>query len=78
MRNARTVEFVVRGGGNFPIDMLRYDSCYPKSERDSGLIESEGRREVTLESAGRFAPSHGRWESFLWRVVKVNGEWVTS
>lgn len=28
----------VNFGFNFPIDMLRYDGCFPASEEDSGII----------------------------------------
>ncbi len=31
---------IIRGNGPFPIDMLRYDSCYPLREKDAGKIES--------------------------------------
>lgn len=30
----------VSGRGRFPVDMFRYDHCFPASEADSGLIES--------------------------------------
>lgn len=29
---------VVEGRGEFPIDMMRYDSCCPATEMDSGII----------------------------------------
>lgn len=28
----------VKGRGGFPIDMLRYAACYPRTEEDSGTI----------------------------------------
>jgi hypothetical protein len=31
-------KFFVQGQGHFPIDMLRYDACFPASEHDSALI----------------------------------------
>lgn len=33
------VEVIVVGSGHFPLDMLRYDSCFPASESDAYLIE---------------------------------------
>lgn len=65
----------------FPIDMLRYDSCFPLTEDDSHMIEravrgdSDPRAPILL--ARRFAdsydakdwrPSTDRWESFGWRI----------
>lgn len=31
----RQITFDVRGTGAFPVDMLRYDACWPASEADS-------------------------------------------
>lgn len=66
-------EFTVEGCGPFPIDMLRYDSCWPKSERyDSSNIagaHDRGRRRVVLITADDAAPTPDRWESFGWRYV---------
>lgn len=68
-------EFTVVGKGEFPFDMLRYDSCWPKSEtRDAAMLAPyrkgeayrEGRR-ITL--VGLREPTEGRWESFGWRVL---------
>ncbi len=73
-------DFTVEGSGPFPFDMLRYDSCYPVSEaQDSsklGMYQKD-RREVTLRCRGGSkedvarAPTTGRWNSFLWGIVKV-------
>ena len=71
-------KFTVRGGGPFPIDMLRYDGCHPASESDSARIENSdgrGQRDVTLvghTDPDRTYPSRERWESFTWKVVKVH------
>jgi hypothetical protein len=62
----------VRGSGEFPWDMLRYDMCGPKTEEDSyKLRTSEEVRTVTLR---RFSPSgkpatEDRWRSFGWQVL---------
>jgi hypothetical protein len=71
-------KLVVRGRGSFPIDMLRYDGCWPYNETDSHLIqqdpysEPKDERTVTLKTHGdrRWSPSVLRWKSFGWTVVK--------
>ena len=76
MPGQRLHEFTVRGRTSFPIDMLRYDSCWPKSEaRDSVAITAsfqrikgvKEERQVTL--TGLREPTEGRWESFGWKVA---------
>jgi hypothetical protein len=68
--------FTVEGSGSFPIDMLRYDACWPQSERyDTPAIqqdpfsEPKKRRRVVLVTDNPSAPTVGRWESFTWKVV---------
>ncbi len=68
----------VKGSGTFPLDMLRYDRACPATERDSGLMEAEGVREVDVlvhsvnpRKYERDVPTVARWESFGWKVVKV-------
>jgi hypothetical protein len=64
---------VVEGRGQFPVDMLRYDSAFPHREEDSAMCKPEHRerRRVVLcrrgvnESSG----SAARWSSFGWAVV---------
>lgn len=69
------VEFTVVGWGEFPIDMLRYDGCFPLTEKDTAAMAEQGTREVTLNKtlnrhhATNWSPTAGRWESFGW-VVK--------
>lgn len=72
-------KFQVTGSYAFPTDMLRYDACYPESERmDSAAIDAANRHEngpftVTLisenEMVVRRGPTDGRWRSFGWQVV---------
>jgi hypothetical protein len=63
----------------FPIDMLRYDSCWPETEQDSVEISATLFRwsdplhqrtgtPVNLYSA-HTPPTPERWETFGWRVV---------
>lgn len=71
----RTYTFHVLGRGPFPIDMLRYDMCRPKSESDSATIvrsflPRDGQeRRVTL--VGPKAPTEFRWGSFGWALESV-------
>lgn len=70
--------FHVMGTGQFPIDMLRYDECWPKDEFDSQLIEGEPffdehtrnelPRTINLVSDYVGAPTIRRWKSRGWTV----------
>jgi len=60
----------------FPMDMLRYDRCYPLTERDAREIErstelTESRREIVimLQSNDR-SPTADRWDSRGWKVTR--------
>lgn len=63
-------EFTVRGAGEFPFDMLRYDECYPKTGDDVASMLASRRREVTLITHRRFGPTSNRWASFMWSVTR--------
>lgn len=69
MREFDYREFTVKGNGMFPIDMLRYDNCWPATSEDAAKLAGRGPREVTLGTRNRTAPTVGRWPSFMWRVV---------
>lgn len=67
----------VEGGGEFPIDMMRYDRCWPATEADSGYSYSPirggaaGLRTVRVQahSGTKANPfTAGRWQSFGWRI----------
>jgi len=65
-------QYEVHGFGMFPMDMLRYDTCWPAdSEAVSRMITSRGhaeeRRTVALRSYSR--PTLDRWTSFGWIVL---------
>jgi hypothetical protein len=77
MRN-KTIHFTVAGTGRFPIDMLRYDGCYPLEGKDAAKIENSfdlqarremGRYEVELVTHSPNGPTIERWNSFMWGVV---------
>lgn len=72
--------FKVNGKGLFPMDMLRYDRCYPAGpesvaaivQRTSadGLSQPERRDAVLchVTSDRHWKPEDGRWTSFGWEV----------
>ena len=81
--------FTVRGSGEFPLDMLRYDNCVAATPEDQQKIDwkygddhPEGtgvhyRREVKLIStfnSKHERPTAGRWASFTWAISKVEGD----
>jgi hypothetical protein len=68
--------FKVIGDGRFPLDMLRYDACYPVTTNDALAIGTQfpfrkptESRTVLLRTNAENAPTIGRWESFGWRVI---------
>lgn len=72
MRQRRFVEvfFLVRGSGDFPVDMLRYDACCPATEADSYMLERRDLRAILMR---RFSPdgrpgNEARWKSFGWEA----------
>ena len=72
-------KFTVKGNGAFPVDMLRYDGCFPRTTEDAIKLCADShdrleRREVTLimpvDSKDRM-PTTGRWNSFCWTVSNI-------
>lgn len=51
----------IMGSGEFPLDMLRYDSCSPATEEDSGIIRS------TFAGVGWY----GNWCVLVKKVLRV-------
>ena len=69
------IPFQVKGTGQFPIDMLRYDLCWPATGSDSTDIENSGRPSTTLhriDLRGLKVPTAIRWASFGWEVVQAS------
>jgi len=65
---------VVEGSGEFPLDMLRYDSAFPMTEKDSSIAAHQyGKRRVALILRGvnDLGPTEARWLSYTWRVIGV-------
>ena len=72
---AKTLNFVVKGAGPFPVEMLRTNRCYPAS-RENALIIADTlkhgpfRAETrTVNMLSQHRPHKGRWQAFGWRVV---------
>ena len=72
-------KITVCGSGVFPIDMLRYDSCWPATEQDSSkIVENyyEGDKcklrsvDLLTDNHRHWKPTDGRWQSFTWKVEK--------
>lgn len=76
--------FTVRGGGEFPLDMLRYDGCFPKDSdaiRAISLIHhdsvvdraTKAPRDVELIRYHAYKNDANltprRWESFCWQIT---------
>ena len=68
-------KFTVEGTGAFPVDMLRYDSCWPLNQaHDSVAIASSfSTRNLgvpwKISLVGNKEPTCGRWASFGWKVT---------
>ena len=74
------IKFTVEGRGEFPLDMLRYDRCFPRTGVDVEMMERppevlNSPRCVTLVALARdwifWQPTLDRWLSFGWRVIDV-------
>lgn len=72
-------EFTVIGNTHFPMDMLRYDACFPRDGESVHGIEmdpwaDQGNRKIRevrlvhYDKSPNWEPTAGRWGSFLWSV----------
>lgn len=76
--------FTVEGKLDFPVDMLRYDACWPRSAEDATNIVATWiprpampngsrspllMRTVELATKSENGPTDGHWRSFMWRIV---------
>lgn len=77
--------FTVQGRGQFPLDMLRYDRCWPRGETDANVAQSSSERAVgearlveltATDRPSYWTPTEGRWRSFGWVVASVEREEV--
>lgn len=72
--------FYVTGRGPFPVDMLRYDACWPETDAASTMIAESftdnpkgqiDRYVVALVSNALYSPHVDRWASFGWLVIET-------
>jgi hypothetical protein len=64
----------------FPLDMLRYDCCWPRNSEDASSInltfseryqaEKAAVVELSCEYHKDWKPTAKRWESFGWEVIE--------
>lgn len=81
--STKTYYFVVTGNYPFPLDMLRYDGCYPDRGEDAAAIGASldaaflRNRRITGDpikvrlchcAPGHWSPTFDRWVSFGWSV----------
>ena len=69
----RRYRYEVQGRGDFPWDMLRYDSVWPLSTPEPHRMDSEDEwRKVRTVAVEGYGCTPDRWLSFLWSVVDVD------
>ncbi len=59
-------EYYVTGSGDFPIDMLRFDQCWPADGEEAAKLGDLSRRSIRFQSHRE--PTVARWSSFVWSV----------
>lgn len=79
MARKTVCDFTVTGTFPFPLDMLRYDTCYPADHESVVAIEESiqrvNYRTYTVKLRSRVsAPTQERWHSFQW-TVDTNIRW---
>lgn len=66
--------YSVTGRGTFPLDMLRFDCCWPRYQQDTGMLfeslTEKDRNTRTIHLVGMRGPSIGRWQSFGWQCTE--------
>ena len=72
-------KFKVRGQRAFPIDMLRYDRCWPATRQDSRQIERFVKQEgdatgcvglLSVSEESHWRPASDRWRTFGWPMLE--------
>lgn len=71
------IGYNVEGKGAFPLDMLRYDLCWPATaggaqqiSRSIDGLSTDLRLERTIMIKGLKPPTVARWASFGWKVLE--------
>ena len=62
-------EYIVTGRSAFPLDMLRYDQCWPMSSSDVAKMDaaiSNPREPRSIVMCSYTQPTIERWKSFGW------------
>jgi len=77
MAKVYRTRFTVEGRGHFPVDMLRYDCCYPETSRDGKYIQVRHEDITTIllarvHAGKQWHPTEARWNSFRWAVVDID------
>jgi len=72
------ITFEVAGGGAFPLDMLRYDHCFPNSTGDAFALAEDRHtgtpvKLIAYSNSNDWEPTKDRWASFGWTVSNVEG-----
>ena len=62
-------EFIVRGKGTFPLDMLRYDKCYPLKSLPTRRTDTVVDVLLRVDMDRSLTPE--RWSSFGWEIVEA-------
>jgi hypothetical protein len=68
--------YKVTGKGQFPLDMLRYDSCFPATPNAVADLVIDPRdtnysKPRTVKISGCGKPTIARWASFGWTVESL-------
>lgn len=71
--------FTVEGTGQFPLDMLRYDRCFPAKGEDAISMANDHIRvprriqlDVRHPFKGDRMVTRERWASFGWTLVQID------
>ncbi len=65
---SRTYYFTVKGRGDFPLDMLRYDRAWAVTGIEWFDGNPTKHRLVVCASHSPYSPTKDRWTSFSWPV----------
>lgn len=67
-RKRRVYGFTATGAGEFPLDMLRYDRCFPGSNEAVSNMEPDNRAHRSVKLLSYNEPTPARWKSFGWTI----------
>lgn len=72
MAKEKFSKFTVNGRGEFPIDMLRHDRCWPVENMEAVQRYNEDAVSVVLYTDDWHQITLGRWKSFGWTVIWID------